>query len=33
MSMALSISLRLVAFLGLTVATTALMALPYLTIH
>jgi hypothetical protein len=29
----MSMSLRLVAFLGLSAATTALMALPYLTIQ
>jgi len=29
----MSMSLRVVAFFGLTAATTALMALPYLTIH
>jgi hypothetical protein len=29
----MSLSIRFVAFLGLTAATTALMALPYLTIQ
>ena len=29
----MSMSIRLIAFLGLTAATTALMALPYLTIN
>jgi len=29
----MSMSLRVVAFFGLTAAGTALMALPYLTIH
>ena len=29
----MSMSLRVVAFFGLTLASTALMALPYLTIH
>ena len=29
----MSMSIRLIAFVGLTAATTALMALPYLTIN